>query len=85
MLVLVHGTVHGGGGGDVWWGWKKCMCVLPGFVWLDLGLVEGLDGDGEEVNGVVSGCETPCTTHALTHARPSLPVNQNPNPAPPNL
>ena len=33
------------------------MCVLPGLVRLDLSLGEGLDGDGEEVNGVVSGCE----------------------------
>ena len=24
----------------------------------------------------------PCTTNAPTHARPSLPVNQNPNPGP---
>ena len=29
--------------------------------------------------------KTPCTTHAPTHARPSLPVNQNPNPTPSNL
>ena len=30
-------------------------------------------------------CTMPCTTHAPTHAWPSLPVNQNPNPTPPNL
>ena len=33
------------------------MCLLPGLVRLDLGLREGLDGDDEEVIGVVSGCE----------------------------
>ena len=45
-------------GDDVWWGWaKKCMCILPGLVRMDLGLGEGLDGDDEEVIGVVSGCE----------------------------
>ena len=33
------------------------MCILPGLVRLDLGLGAGLDGDGEEVVGVVSGCE----------------------------
>ena len=32
------------------------MCVLPGLVGLDLGVGAGLDGDGEEVVGVVS-CE----------------------------
>ena len=48
------------------------MNVQPGLVRLDLGLGEGLDGDDEEVVGVVSGCEN--------HARPSLPVNRNPNP-----
>ena len=35
-------------------GGEKCMCVLPGLVRLDFGLGEGLDGDGEEVIGVVS-------------------------------
>ena len=30
------------------------MCRLPGLVVLDLGIGGGLDGDGEEVNGVVS-------------------------------
>ena len=47
----------GGDGGvldDVVWGWSKCMCVLPGLVRLDLGVGGGLDGDGEEVVGVVS-------------------------------
>ena len=33
------------------------MCVLPGLMGFDLGLGEGLDGDGEEVIGVVSGCK----------------------------
>ena len=28
---------------------------------------------------------TTTTTHAPTHAEPSLPVNQNPNPTPPNI
>ena len=32
------------------------MCVLPGLVRLDLGVGGGLDGDGDEVVGVVS-CE----------------------------
>ena len=32
------------------------MCILPGLVMLDLGISGGLDGDGEEVVGVVS-CE----------------------------
>ena len=32
------------------------MCVLPGLVRLDLGVGGGLDGDSEEVVGVVS-CE----------------------------
>ena len=32
--------------------------TIPGLVRLDLGLGEGLDGDGEEVIGVVSGCES---------------------------
>ena len=47
--------VHGGG--DVvllWWGWEKCMGILPGLVWLDFGIGGGLVGDGEEVIGVVS-------------------------------
>ena len=26
------------------------MCILPGLVGLDLGLGEGLDGDGEEIS-----------------------------------
>ena len=30
------------------------LCILPGFVRLDLGVVGGLDDDGEEVVGVVS-------------------------------
>ena len=45
------------GGGDVvllWWGWEKCMGILPGLVWLDFGIGGGLVGDGEEVIGVVS-------------------------------
>ena len=33
------------------------MCILPGLVSLDLGIGGGLDGDGEEVIVVVSGCE----------------------------
>ena len=33
------------------------MCVLSGLVWLDLSLGGGLDGDDDEVVGVVSGCE----------------------------
>ena len=51
------------GGDGVWWGGEECMWVLPGLLMLDLGLGEGLDGDGEEVIGVVSGCEMhhPCT------------------------
>ena len=40
----------------MWWGWDKCMCLLPGLVLLDLGVGSGLDGDGEKVVGVVS-CE----------------------------
>ena len=53
------GRCMGGAGDvdDVWWGWEKCMCVLPGVVGLDLSLGYGLDGDGEGVIGVVSGCE----------------------------
>ena len=35
-------------------GLGKCICVLPGLVRLDLGIGGGLDGDGEEVVGVVS-------------------------------
>ena len=52
--------MDGGGGGDVddvWWGWKKSLGRLCGLVRLDLGYGEGLDGDGEEVIGVVLGCE----------------------------
>ena len=37
-------------------GWDNCMCILPGLVMLDLGVGGGLDGDSEEVAGVVS-CE----------------------------
>ena len=33
------------------------VCVLPGLVRLDLSSGGGLDGDGEEVVGVVSGCK----------------------------
>ena len=36
------------------------MCVLPGLLRLDLSLGKGLDGDDEEVVGVVSGCEMVC-------------------------
>ena len=42
--------------GDVWWGWEKCMCILPGLVRLGLSIGGGLDGDGEEVVGAIS-CE----------------------------
>ena len=58
----VHGCMGGGGGGggdgvgDVWWRWEKCMCIIPGLLRLDLSIGGGLDGDGEEVVGVVS-CE----------------------------
>ena len=31
------------------WGWDNCMCILPGFVMLDLGVGSCLVGDGEEV------------------------------------
>ena len=64
----MHGSVHGVVHG--------ALGVLPGLVRLDLGIGGGLDGGGEEVVGVVS-----CTTHAPTHARPSLPVVPYPNPA----
>ena len=33
------------------------VVILPGLVRLDLGIGGGLVGDGEEVIGVVSGCE----------------------------
>ena len=63
MGLCKGGAWHGAwggvwGGGDVWRGWKKCMCILPGLVRLDLSIGGGLDGDsdGEEVVGVVS-CE----------------------------
>ena len=56
----MHGSVHGWCMGvwlgDVLWGLGKCMCILPLLVRLDLGIGGGLDGDGEEVVGVVS-CE----------------------------
>ena len=44
MHGLVHGSVHGGGDGDVvmMCGGGECMCVLPGLVRLDLGLGAGL-------------------------------------------
>ena len=45
------------GGDGVWWGGEECMWVLPGLLMLDLGLGEGVDGNGEGVIGVVSGCE----------------------------
>ena len=38
------------------WGWDNCLCILLGLVRLDLGVGGVLDGDGEEVVGVVS-CE----------------------------
>ena len=41
----------------MWWVWDKCMCILPGLVRLDLGIGEGLDGGGDQVIRVVSGCE----------------------------
>ena len=34
----------------------KCMGILPGLVRLDLRIGGGLDGGGEELIGVVSGC-----------------------------
>ena len=37
-----------------WHGAWYGICILPGFVRLDLGVVGGLDDDGEEVVGVVS-------------------------------
>ena len=50
------------------------MGILPGLVRLDLSIGEGLGGVGEEVIGVVSGCENtmhhPCTnpcTAQLAH------------------
>ena len=38
-------------------GVQKCLYLLPGLVRLDLIIGGGLDGDWEEVIGVVSGCE----------------------------
>ena len=51
---MVHGVVFVGV--VVSWGSDNCMCILPGLVMLDLCIGGGLDGDGEEVVGVVS-CE----------------------------
>ena len=58
---VVHGMVDGclgGGGGDVWWGWGNCMCILP--VRLDLSIGGGLDGDCEEVIGVTFNIVANC-------------------------
>ena len=60
----MHGSLHEwcmGGGGEVmmWWEWENCMCVLPGLLRFGLSIGGGLDGVGEEVIGVVSGCEIP--------------------------
>ena len=41
-------VVHG------WWGWDTFMCLLPGLVRLDFSIGGCLDGDHEEVDGVVS-------------------------------
>ena len=54
----MHGSVHG-----CCMAW--CM-VLPGLVRLDLGVGGGLDGDGEEVAGVV------CTAQLARHQIPIL-------------
>ena len=51
VLGMVHGVLHGV---VMRWGWDNCMCFLPGFVLLDLGVGAGLVCDGEEVFGVVS-------------------------------
>ena len=67
--------------GRAWVGAWRGAWVQPGLVRLYLGVGGGLDGDSEEVVGVVSYA----TSHALTHAWPSLPVNPNPNPTLPNL
>ena len=59
-FIAWGGALHwcmGGDVGDVLVGGGKCMFVLPEFVGLDLILRECLEGDGEEVFGVVSGCE----------------------------
>ena len=48
--------------GGAWHG--AWVGILPGLVMLDLGVGEGLDGDGEEVFGVVS------STHASCHVPP---------------
>ena len=34
--------------------------------------------------GINTHASNPDTTHALTHARPTLPINPDPNPTPPN-
>ena len=53
----MHGSVHG-------WRMAWCMLRVGGsgvggsmILGYKLGVGEGLDGDGEEVDGVVSGCE----------------------------
>ena len=56
-------------------------CVLPGLVRLVLGVGSGLDVDGGEVVGVVS-CEM--KIYSGYDAWPSLPINQDTNPTPPN-
>ena len=45
------------------------MCVLPGLVRLDLGIGGGLNGDGEEGIGVVSGCEMICKDDGLLYSQ----------------
>ena len=57
--------------------------ALLGLVMLDLGVGSGLDGDGEEVGGVVScemenyhpmhhPCTNPCTAQLARHQIPDL-------------
>ena len=58
MHGSVHGLVHGCGGSGVvvlcGGGGRNCLCVLPGLSRLNFGIGGGLDGDDDEVIGVVS-------------------------------